>query len=354
MTSIWVRQLWAVFRLEIKKSFFSKRGIWIYLLALVPVLIFIGHAYVVKRDASRRSGVASEGVTREKLHSIKRGMLKEQVLERLPNPHTRRSFETRTGLREFLIYSSKEEDLTVRLLDGKVINLQFRGECSLERDQIIFGTVYQIFFLRLAVFFGCVFVFLNLFRGEVLDKSLHYYFLAPVRREIVVLGKYLAGLVATSVIFAVSAALQVTVWYWHLPKALLDEYLANGHGWQHAFSYTGVAALACVGYGSVFLLAGMILRNPLIPAVSILMWESINSILPAVLRKISVIFYLKSMCPVEILSNQDVPPVLALLAVNVEPAAPLIAIGGLTAVALAIVVIAAYYSRRMEINYASD
>jgi ABC-type transport system involved in multi-copper enzyme maturation permease subunit len=354
MMSMWLRQLWAVFRLEVGKSFFSRRGLWIYVLALMPVLIFLGHAYVVKRDASRRSGVASEGVTHEKLHSIRRGMLKEQVLERLPNPYNQRSFETRGGLREFMQYSSKDEDLTVRLLDGKVVSIQFRGECNLERDQIIFATVYQLFFLRLAVFFGCVFVFLNLFRGEVLDKSLHYYFLAPVRREIVVLGKYLAGLVATSVIFAVSAALQMTVLFLHFPKAILDEYLNTGHGWEHAFAYIGVAALACVGYGSVFLLAGMMMRNPLIPAVSILMWESINSILPAVLRKISVIYYLKSMCPVEILSKQDVPPVLALLAVNVEPATPLVAIGGLCAVALGFVAIAAYYSRRMEINYASE
>ena len=354
MNAMWVNQLWAVFRLEIKKSFFSRRGIWIYLLALMPVLIFIGHAYVAKKDAARRSGIASEGVTREKLHSIKRGMRKDQVLERLPNPYNQRTFETRAGVREFLQYAGKEQDLTVRLLDGKVIGLQFWGQCSLEKDQIIFGTVYQIFFLRLAVFFGCVFVFLNLFRGEMLDKSLHYYFLAPVRREIVVFGKYLAGLVATCVIFSASAALQIGVLYMHFSKATLDEYLATGHGWQHAFAYIGVAALACVGYGSVFLLAGMIMRNPLIPAVSILLWESINSILPAVLRKISVIFYLKSMCPVEILSNQDVSPVLAMLAVNVEPATPLVAIGGLFAVALAIVAIAAYYSRRMEINYASE
>lgn len=354
MNRMWFRQLWAVFRLEIKKSFFSRRGLWIYVLALMPVLIFIGHAYVARRDAARRGNVVSEGVTREQLHSIKRGMLKEQVLAKLPNPYNQRSIETRGGLREFLQYSSMEEDLTVRFLDGKVVGLQYRGECSLEKDQIIFGTVYQIFFLRLAVFFGCVFVFLNLFRGELLDKSLHYYFLAPVRREIVVFGKYLAGLVATSVIFSGSAALQILVLYMHFPKAMLDEYLATGHGWQHAFAYTGVAALACVGYGSVFLLAGMIMRNPLIPAVSILLWESINSILPAALRKISVIYYLKSMCPVEILSNQDVPPVLALLAVNVEPATPLVAIGGLFAVALAIVAIAAYYSRRMEINYSSD
>ena len=43
------------------------------------------------------------------------------------------------------------------------------------------------------IFFGCLGIFMNLFRGEVLDRSLHYYFLAPVRREVLVIGKYLAG-----------------------------------------------------------------------------------------------------------------------------------------------------------------
>jgi len=38
-------------------------------------------------------------------------------------------------------------------------------------------------------------IFSNLFRGEMLEKTLHYYFLTPMRREMLVAGKYLAGLV---------------------------------------------------------------------------------------------------------------------------------------------------------------
>ncbi len=41
-------------------------------------------------------------------------------------------------------------------------------------------------------------------------------------------------------------------------------------GLSHLLWYCAAAALACLGYGSVFLAAGLLLRNPIIPAVVIL------------------------------------------------------------------------------------
>ena len=52
---------------------------------------------------------------------------------------------------------------------------------------------------------------MNLFPGEMLDKSLHFYLLTPVRREVLLAGKYLAGLIATTLIFTTSTALQVLI-----------------------------------------------------------------------------------------------------------------------------------------------
>src|SRR5215213_2167068 len=48
----------------------------------------------------------------------------------------------------------------------------------------VYAAVYGGLILRTLVFFGCAWVFMNLFRGEVVDRSLHYYFLSPVRREV--------------------------------------------------------------------------------------------------------------------------------------------------------------------------
>ncbi len=49
-------------------------------------------------------------------------------------------------------------------------------------------------------------IFNNLFRGEMLEKTLHYYYLTPLRRELLVAGKYLAGLGTALVLFVGSAA----------------------------------------------------------------------------------------------------------------------------------------------------
>ena len=43
MNALWMRQIGAVLRLEWRKTFFSKRGWWIYLLALGPVVITALH-----------------------------------------------------------------------------------------------------------------------------------------------------------------------------------------------------------------------------------------------------------------------------------------------------------------------
>jgi len=348
------RQLWAVFRLEVGKSFLSRRGLWIYALALLPVLLFGGHALLSQRQHRERIAKATPGATREMFRSIHTGMPREEVLRLLPKPNRQFSFRRRGEDREFLSYSDGATEWNISLRAGKVSAVNTRSDCDLAEDTMIFAGVFQFFYLRLAVFFGCVFVFINLFRGEILDKSLHYYFLAPVRREIVVIGKYLAGLVATIVIFVGSVALQLALLYAHLDSAAIEAYLANGNGWQHAASYLGVTALACVGYGSVFLAAGVLVRNPLVPAALILLWESINGVLPAALRQVSVIYYLKSLCPVEVPIGRDVPPPLALLALNVDPAPAWIAIPGLFAVTALLVWVAARRARRMEISYAAD
>jgi hypothetical protein len=40
MNPLWITQILAVLRLEMRKTFLSKRGFWIYLLAFLPVILF--------------------------------------------------------------------------------------------------------------------------------------------------------------------------------------------------------------------------------------------------------------------------------------------------------------------------
>jgi ABC-type transport system involved in multi-copper enzyme maturation permease subunit len=58
-----------------------------------------------------------------------------------------------------------------------------------------FAVLFQFFIMRFGVFIGSAVVFTQVFRGDILEKTLHLYLLAPVRREIIAAGKYLAGVV---------------------------------------------------------------------------------------------------------------------------------------------------------------
>ena len=354
MNKLWVSQVIAVLRLEIRKSFFSRRGWWIYLLAAIPFLIFFGHAVQTKFDGQRAQRMQTEGTTAEKLRRIESGMKVEDLKKLLPNPTTYQQWDNRRGNNEFFAYSDGQHIVTVRALDGEVDRITRRGaSCDATEDTKIFAGVFQFLYMRLFIFFGCMFVFMNLFRGEMLDKTLHFYFLAPLRREVLVAGKFLAGLVATSVVFCLSTLGQLIFLYMHWQPDQRAQYMDNGM-LRDTAGYVGVTALACLGYGAVFLMAGMLIRNPLIPGAVILLWESINGILPATLRHISIIYYLKSLCPVDVPMSQNTPPPLALLASNVDPAGPVVAIGGLLLVAFVVIAYSMTRVRRMEINYGAD
>ncbi len=181
---------------------------------------------------------------------------------------------------------------------ASLINLWYGQEITAGQLVKIFSVMFQVFYLRGVIFFGCVWVFTNLFRGEVLDQSLHYYFLSPVRRGVLVAGKYLAGLVATATLFGLGVI--VTYFLIHLPVGWsgTQEHLFNGPGLGHLTAYVSITLLACLGYGAVFLLFGLLFRNPIVPVAVVLLWEGINFLLPPLLKKISVVHYLNSWMPV--------------------------------------------------------
>jgi len=140
--------------------------------------------------------------------------------------------------------------------------------------------------------------------------------------------------------------------YLHYDSMTVRDYLFHNHGLMHLVSYVGVTALACIGYGSIFAAAGIRYRNPIIPAAVILVWEAINGFLPAVLQKVSIIYYLKSLCPIEI--SPDVPKFFTLLVVNADPMPAAIAVPGVLIVSAVVLALGALQLRRAEINYATE
>lgn len=366
MKRLWWMQIKAVIRLELKKTFFAKRGLWIYVVAALPVFLYIAYAVAMSNEQHRTVKLARQSekpLTYQDLRAIKSGMTEEEVVIILGKPPLNLHWIERrpTGpnstqeiVHEDYHYSDGQNDLYINIADGKVQSVNIRDAYNLGDDAIMFAGVFQFFFLRLAIFFGCLGIFMNLFRGEVLDKSLHFYFLAPIRREVLMAGKFLAGLLATCTIFVTSELLQTAAFLWHFNARAKDLYLYHHHGLEHTAIYLGVTVLACIGYGAFFLVAGMLFRNPIIPAAAVLIWEGINPFLPALLKQFSVIYYLKSLCPVEIPVSPGTPGLFALLISNADPVSPPLAIMGILVVAFIALAVSSVQVRRMEINYTAE
>ena len=46
---LWTRQIAAILRMDLRKNFLSRRGIWIYLLAFAPALLITLHVILDRR-----------------------------------------------------------------------------------------------------------------------------------------------------------------------------------------------------------------------------------------------------------------------------------------------------------------
>ena len=110
----------------------------------------------------------------------------------------------------------------------------------------IFTALFE-FYIRVSIFFSAMFLFVSLYRSEILERSLHYYLLTPARREIVALGKYLAALIASAGVFMVGTAALFLIVASPWGMAELGNYMVSGPGLANLFAYVGIAFLACAG-----------------------------------------------------------------------------------------------------------
>jgi len=268
--SLWLRQVAAIMRLDVKRNFFGKRAVLIYLLALMPI-----------------------------------GLLSLMAI--LPPGFAWADFS---------------------------------------QYPLRFSLIYNALILRTVVFFGCAWIFMNLFRGEIVDRSLHYYFLSAVRREVLLAGKYFSGLVTSIILFTTVTVLSMFLLFFPHFFSPSVRFFLDGPGIGQLFTYAVITMLACVGYGAFFMVVGLFFRNPIIPALVLYGWEWINFLLPPLLKKISVIHYLNSLVPVPLSEGP--------FAVVAEPTPAWISIPGLLIVTVLVLFIASRRIRRMEIRYGSD
>jgi ABC-type transport system involved in multi-copper enzyme maturation permease subunit len=269
--ALWLRQIGAIFRLEIEKNFLSRRSILIYLIAFSPLFPLALFALFTPPGKEWR---------------------------------------------DFNNYST------------------------------VYSIIYNVLFLRTLIFFGSAWIFMNLFRGELVDRSLHYYFLSAVRREVLVVSKYISGLATSIILFTTTTVVAMLLLYFPHVYSQSVRYFTEGRGLAQLLTYAGVTMLACVGYGAFFLVVGLFIRNPIIPALLLYGWEWLNFLLPPLLKKVSVIHYLNSLVPVPISEGP--------FAVVADPTPAYIAIPSMLVVTIIVLILAAYRIRHMEIQYGSD
>ncbi len=101
-----------------------------------------------------------------------------------------------------------------------------------------------------------------------------------------------------------------------------------------------------MAYGAFFMLAGLFFKNPMVPAVVFLGWETLTAFLPALLKSISIVHYLVSFTPV--------PVKLGAFALLARPVAWWVALIALFALSAVLVYLATLVANRLEVTYSAD
>jgi ABC-type transport system involved in multi-copper enzyme maturation permease subunit len=208
-----------------------------------------------------------------------------------------------------------------------------------------FAEVFHFFLLRFVVFFANAMIFVRLFRGEILEKSLHYTLLAPIRRGVLVLGKYLGGVLSAVLLLAPATALTYLLVYLPHGRAGLS-LMSSATGVGNLLAYLLIVVLACFAYGALFMLAGLYFKNPMVPALIFLGWETLTPFLPALLKSLSFVHYLVSFAPV--------PVSLGAFALLARPVAGWVALLALLASSAVLVFLASRAARRLEVTYSAE
>jgi ABC-type transport system involved in multi-copper enzyme maturation permease subunit len=202
-----------------------------------------------------------------------------------------------------------------------------------------FANVFHGLMVRLVLFFGCLALFLNLVRGEVEERTLHYLLLTPVRRPVLVVAKYLAALGSAWLLFVTATVLSFVAV--HAPQGLGSAFTAPAL--RQLAAYCGMTALGCVGYGGAFLLLGTLLRSPGYLVAVFFGWEWFEFLLPPLLKQLSVVHYVKALTPVPI---SDGP--FALLA---DPTPVPVAVLQVALYAAVAIALAAVVASRTDLDY---
>ena len=155
---------------------------------------------------------------------------------------------------------------------------------------IIFGLMIWMFYIRFIVPVLAVFYGTSLIADEVEDKTITYLFTRPIPRGAVLVGKYIAYLLAT--VFVVLPSV-VLVWLLISPIGA-----SLGGTFPDLIKDLALIAAGLAVYGAVFAFFGALLKRPLLfGLIFVFAWENFVLFIPGNLKRFSVAFYLQGLVP---------------------------------------------------------
>jgi ABC-2 type transport system permease protein len=153
----------------------------------------------------------------------------------------------------------------------------------------IFGVMIWMLFLRFIVPVLGVFYGTALMADEVEDKTITYLFTRPIPRGAVLVGKYLAYLMCTTLVVLPSVML---VYFLLVPFAELPRTFGS------LVIDLGLLWLGLAVYGGVFAFVGAFFKRPLVIGLIFAFgWEQVTMALPGYLKQFTIAFYLQALVP---------------------------------------------------------
>lgn len=192
----------------------------------------------------------------------------------------------------------------------------------------IFGMMVWLFYVRFVVPVLGVFYGTALIADEVEQKTITYLFTRPVRRSAVLIGKYLAYLVATLLLVLPATVLL------YLAAVPIGQGSLGG-SFPSLLADLGMLAVGLAAYGALFALVGTTLKRPIvIGLVFTFGWEPAVLFFPGYLKRVTVGYYLQALVPHAMPGDSSVRAALQVFAEVPPLATSLIALTVVTGVAL--------------------
>jgi hypothetical protein len=157
--------------------------------------------------------------------------------------------------------------------------------------EALFGMMIWLLYIRFIVPVLGVFYGTSLIADEIDDKTITYLFTRPIPRASVLLGKYAAYLVCTTLIVLPSV---VVIYFLIVPI----RGGSIGAAFPSLAADLGMLVVGLASYGAVFSLVGARLKRPLvIGLVFAFGWEPGVLLFPGYLKRLTVAYYLQGLVP---------------------------------------------------------